>query len=83
METKQEQKLLEYPIWTVENSEPWLKSLDETGVAVVSGVLSAEEIQTGKDKWWDWAEGLESGLSRHNQKTCLIKNWPAHKNGYN
>ena len=37
--------MLEYPSeWSVENSEPWLKSIEDTGVAVVSGVLSAEEI---------------------------------------
>lgn len=61
--------LLEIPSYKVEDSEQWLKSLEETGVTVISA-LSDEEIKTGKDLFWDWAESLGSGLSRHNQKTC-------------
>jgi hypothetical protein len=60
-----------------------LKSLDETGVAVISQALSSEEIQKAKDLFWDWAEGLGKELDRNDQKSCTNARWCGSRYGFN
>jgi len=43
--------------------------------------LADEEVDKVKDLYWDWAEGLETGLQRGTPSTWENKSWPGHSTG--
>jgi ectoine hydroxylase-related dioxygenase (phytanoyl-CoA dioxygenase family) len=58
-----------------------MKHLDEQGVVVVKSVLDQNEVEKAKELYWDWAEGLNTGLKREDSATWKDEAWPGHETG--
>jgi hypothetical protein len=46
------------------------------GFGVARGVLTAEQVETARSLYWDWLEGLGSGLQRSDPSTWTNAAWP-------
>jgi hypothetical protein len=48
-----------------DKQKEYTKHLKTYGFAVVKGVLSPEDVDTAKDKHWEYLESLGSGIKRN------------------
>jgi len=53
-----------------------MNQLQENGWTIVPNVMSSEEIQTARNLFWNWLEGLNSGIDRSNIETWKNSSWP-------
>jgi len=65
------------PRFSLNDTESYLDFLDQHGFVVIANVISGEEIEKGKDMFWEWMEGLGSGIIRDDPNTWIDKNWPS------
>eukprot|EP00996_Jenningsia_fusiforme_P001525 NODE_2401_length_1209_cov_14.089655_g2190_i0.p1 GENE.NODE_2401_length_1209_cov_14.089655_g2190_i0~~NODE_2401_length_1209_cov_14.089655_g2190_i0.p1 ORF type:complete len:354 (-),score=28.87 NODE_2401_length_1209_cov_14.089655_g2190_i0:146-1129(-) len=76
METNPASNILTCPSFGVGDSEHWLPHLEDEGWVVVRGVLPPSEVAATLSLFWDWAEGLNSGIVRNDASTWRDANWP-------
>jgi len=50
--------------------------LEENGYVVIKNVFSEEEVETAKGLFWEWIQGLGSGIDPENSATWTNQNWP-------
>lgn len=51
-------------------------TLDKYGFAIVTGLLSEDEVETGLSLFWDYLESLGTGIERGNPTTQTNDKWP-------
>jgi len=65
------------PRFSLNDPETYLSFLEEHGFVVIADVLSSDEVEEAKGLFWDWMEGLGSGIDRNDINTWINKKWPA------
>eukprot|EP01118_Nematostelium_gracile_P010113 TRINITY_DN3459_c0_g1_i1.p1 TRINITY_DN3459_c0_g1~~TRINITY_DN3459_c0_g1_i1.p1 ORF type:complete len:343 (-),score=77.07 TRINITY_DN3459_c0_g1_i1:85-1113(-) len=50
--------------------------LQENGYIAFENVIDEEEISVAKSKFWDFLEGLGTGINRNQKETWRNENWP-------
>jgi len=67
---------LEMPEFRLEEEKEWTQYLKENGVVVLKGLIPEKDVEMAKSLYWDWLEGLNSGIDRKDPSTWVNKNWP-------
>lgn len=47
----------------------YLQKLDEDGYVIIPDILSKEKCNNYINKFWDWLEGLNTGINRNDNTT--------------
>eukprot|EP01118_Nematostelium_gracile_P005867 TRINITY_DN186_c0_g1_i2.p1 TRINITY_DN186_c0_g1~~TRINITY_DN186_c0_g1_i2.p1 ORF type:complete len:384 (-),score=76.41 TRINITY_DN186_c0_g1_i2:27-1028(-) len=77
MKKQVEVSFLQPPLFNLQSDYTEVMSfLEENGFIVFEKVLDAEEISLTKSKFWDFLEGLGSGIDRKRKDTWVNANWP-------
>jgi hypothetical protein len=58
-----------------------LKDLRQNGYVVIENILPNQQCDLYINLIWDWLEGINSKISRHDHNTWTNKNWPENVKG--